>query len=150
MLSTIAITPGEPGGIGPDITIQIAQLNWDAQLVVIADKEMMRDRARALGLPLTLVDFKVGEAAVQHIPGQLYITHQPLAEKAIPCELNELNGRYVVDTLTTASQGNMDNIYDAVVTGPVLKALSINQVSHLVVIPSSLPHTQTPLMLLCY
>lgn len=126
MLSRIAITPGEPSGIGPDITIQVAQLEWDAQLIVIADKEMLRDRARVLGLPLTLVDFDADFPIAQHVPGQLYIAHQGLSERAIPGELNEANGHYVVETLTAASQGNMDNIYDAIVTGPVHKGI-INQ-----------------------
>ena len=126
MLSRIAITPGEPSGIGPDITIQVAQLEWDAQLVVIADKEMMRDRARVLGLPLTLIEFSADSTIEKHVPGQLYIAHEALAERTIPGELNEANGHYVVETLTAASQGNMDGIYDAVVTGPVHKGI-INQ-----------------------
>jgi len=126
MLSKIAITPGEPGGIGPDITIQVAQLEWDAQLIIIADKSMMLDRAKTLNLPLTLIDFDNAKPSIKHIPGQLYIINVPLAEPAKAGQLNEANGRYVVETLTVASQGNLDNIYDAIVTGPVQKGI-INQ-----------------------
>jgi len=126
MLSKIAITPGEPGGIGPDITIQVAQLEWDAQLIIIADKSMMLDRAKTLNLPLTLIDFDNTKPSIKHIPGQLYIINVPLAEPAKAGQLNEANGRYVVETLTVASQGNLDNIYDAIVTGPVQKGI-INQ-----------------------
>lgn len=126
MLSKIAITPGEPGGIGPDITIQVAQLEWDAQLIIIADKSMMLDRAKTLNLPLTLIDFDNTQPSIKHIPGQLYIIDVPLAEPAKAGQLNEANGRYVVETLTVASQGNLDNIYDAIVTGPVQKGI-INQ-----------------------
>jgi 4-hydroxythreonine-4-phosphate dehydrogenase len=126
MLSKIAITPGEPGGIGPDITIQVAQFKWDAQLIIIADKSMMLDRAKTLNLPLTLIDFDNTKPSIKHIPGQLYIINVPLAEPAKAGQLNEANGRYVVETLTVASQGNLDNIYDAIVTGPVQKGI-INQ-----------------------
>lgn len=126
MLSKIAITPGEPGGIGPDITVQVAQLEWDAQLIIIADKSMMLERAKVLNLPLTLVDFDNTKPSIKHIPGQLYIINVPLAEPAKAGHLNEANGRYVVETLTLASQGNLDNIYDAIVTGPVQKGI-INQ-----------------------
>lgn len=126
MLSKIAITPGEPSGIGPDITIQIAQHDWDAQLIVVADKQMLQARAELIGLPITLVDFIPEAPASKHVPGQLFITNEPLSEPAIAGELNEANGRYVVETLTRASQGNMDNVYDAIVTGPVHKGI-INQ-----------------------
>lgn len=126
MLSKIAITPGEPGGIGPDITIQVAQLEWDAQLIIIADKSMMLDRAKTLELPLTLVDFDDSKPPIHHIPGQLFIVDVPMAEPAKAGQLNEANGRYVVETLTVASQGNLDDVYDAIVTGPVQKGI-INQ-----------------------
>ena len=53
----IAITPGEPAGIGPDLIIKLAQETWQAQLVVFADGEMLKARASALGLPLTLIDY---------------------------------------------------------------------------------------------
>ena len=54
MTIRIAITPGEPAGIGPDLVIKIAQQAWPAQLVVYADTDMMQQRAEELGLPLTL------------------------------------------------------------------------------------------------
>ena len=51
----IAVTPGEPAGIGPDLIIKLAQESWQAQLVVFADGEILETRAKALGLPLTLL-----------------------------------------------------------------------------------------------
>ncbi|HCX00184.1 MAG TPA: 4-hydroxythreonine-4-phosphate dehydrogenase, partial [Pantoea sp.] len=50
----LAITPGEPAGIGPDLTIQLAQQNWPVELVVCASPQLLRERAAQLGLPLTL------------------------------------------------------------------------------------------------
>ncbi len=126
MTHRIAITPGEPAGVGPELVAQIAQQDWDAELVVIADKELMQSRAEQLGLPLTLVPFDADEPARKHQKGQVSILHEPLAEPAIAGELNDKNGHYVVNTLTLASQGNMDGVFDAVVTGPVHKGI-INQ-----------------------
>ena len=126
MINRIAITPGEPAGVGPELTIQVAQQDWEAQLIAIADKDLLQQRAQALGLPLVLHDFDPKSAPKKHKVGELYVQHEPLDEASAPGILNEKNGRYVVETLTKASQGNMEGIYDAVVTGPVHKGI-INQ-----------------------
>ncbi|NVK23459.1 MAG: 4-hydroxythreonine-4-phosphate dehydrogenase PdxA [Gammaproteobacteria bacterium] len=125
-ISRIAITPGEPAGIGPDITLQIAQQGWDAQLIVIADKSLMLSRAEQLGLSIELIEFDPTSAPEKHQPGKLFIQHTPMEKAAVAGQLDDKNGHYVVDTLTLASQGNMDDIFDAVVTGPVNKGI-INQ-----------------------
>ena len=126
MINRIAITPGEPAGVGPELTVQIAQQDWDAQLVAIADKALLSERAKSLGLPLVLHDFDPKSPPTRHVAGELYVHDETLEEAAIPGVLNEKNGRYVVETLTKASKGNMDGVYDAVVTGPVHKGI-INQ-----------------------
>ena len=51
----LAITPGEPAGIGPDLLLNIAQKEWPAQLVAFADGDMLRQRAAQLNLDITLV-----------------------------------------------------------------------------------------------
>ncbi len=56
-LPRIIITTGEPAGIGPDITIQIAQENINADIVAIGDPDLLQDRASALGFPLSLSEF---------------------------------------------------------------------------------------------
>ncbi|WP_414829825.1 4-hydroxythreonine-4-phosphate dehydrogenase PdxA [Alteromonas sp. H39] len=118
----LAVTPGEPAGIGPDLIIQLAQEQWDAQLVVFADKAMMEARANQLGLPLTLVPFEAGNDEL--LPaGSLYIHQVDIATPTVPGELNSENGRYVVETLRQACQANMDGNFDAVVTGPVHKGI---------------------------
>lgn len=126
MISRIAITPGEPAGIGPDICIQVAQQEWSAQLVAIADKQLLAERAKQLGLSIKLKDFNAEEAREVHTPGELFVLDHQLEDTAVAGELNENNGHYVVETLTIASQGNMDDTFDAVVTGPVHKGI-INQ-----------------------
>jgi len=126
MINRIAITPGEPSGVGPELTVQIAQQDWDAQLIAIADKELLAQRAALLGLPLVLHDFDPEAEPSVHKAGELYVQHEGLEAPSVPGELNEKNGHYVVETLTKASQGNMDGVFDAVVTGPVHKGI-INQ-----------------------
>ena len=54
-LPRLALTPGEPAGIGPDLCVQLAQENFPAQLVAIADPDLLRDRARRLNLTLELI-----------------------------------------------------------------------------------------------
>ncbi len=118
----IAVTPGEPAGIGPDLIIQLAQQHWPAQLVVFADESMLRQRAAQLNLPLTLVPWQDSETAV--LPaGHLYIQHIDCATNVVPGTLNSENGHYVVETLRQACQANIQGSFDAVVTGPVHKGI---------------------------
>lgn len=120
----IAITPGEPAGIGPDLVLKVAQKNWPVQLVVFADKQLLIERAEQLELPITLVDYADQSESLP--PAHLYIVHVSVAVPVEAGILNSQNGQYVVETLRLASQANMDGEFDAVVTGPVHKG-TINQ-----------------------
>lgn len=118
----LAITPGEPAGIGPDLVIQMAQLEWDVQLVAFADPEMMRQRAEMLNLPLSLVDYD--EARNDILPaGHLFVVPVSTASEVVAGQLNENNGQYVVETLRLAGEANLRGEFDAVVTGPVNKSI---------------------------
>lgn len=119
----IAITAGEPAGIGPDLVIALAQQNWPHQLVVCANAEMMQQRADQLGLALTIHNYDKSAPAQPHQAGTLIVDNHPLGANVIPGELNEANGHYVLETLDRAAQGNMDGEFDAVVTGPVHKGI---------------------------
>lgn len=123
MTKRIALTPGEPGGIGPDLAVKIAQQPWPVEIVVIADRELLLTRAKALGLPLTLLDYDADNAAKPQQSGTLTIHHIPLAEPAVCGELNEKNGAYVLSTLQYACDHNIDSEFSAVVTGPVHKGI---------------------------
>jgi len=118
----IAVTPGEPAGIGPDLIIALAQEQWDAQLVVFCDGDMLKARAQLLGLPLQLQPYDAGNNATQPA-GTLYLQQIDTATAVIPGELNSDNGHYVVETLRQACQANMEEGFDAVVTGPVNKSI---------------------------
>lgn len=119
----IAITAGEPAGIGPDLTLALAQQAWEHELVVCADKHMLAARAELLGLDVTFIDYHA-DAPVQPSPaGQLVVDHIPMAEEAKVGELNEHNGHYVLETLERAAVGCMSGEFAAVVTGPVHKGV---------------------------
>lgn len=118
----IAITPGEPAGIGPDLIIKLAQEQWQAQLVVFADGDILAARANTLNLPLTLLPYDSNTTQVQ-AAGSLYIKQIDRATDVVAGQLNSENGLYVVETLRQACQANIDGDFAAVVTGPVHKGI---------------------------
>lgn len=120
----LAITPGEPAGIGPDLIIKLAQRQWDVVLTVFADASMLMQRAALLKLPLTLLPF-TDNVKVQSA-GCLYCVDIPVADKVVAGQLNANNSPYVLETLTQAGQKTLQGEFDAIVTGPVNKAV-INQ-----------------------
>ncbi|MBL4763947.1 MAG: 4-hydroxythreonine-4-phosphate dehydrogenase PdxA [Colwellia sp.] len=123
MTTRIALTPGEPAGIGPDLVIAIAQQAWPVQLVVVASKELIKQRAKQLNLPIVLIDYDASLKATPQVAGTLTILDIPLAQPSIPGTLDTNNGAYVVETLKVASDKNMSGEFEAIVTGPVHKGL---------------------------
>jgi 4-hydroxythreonine-4-phosphate dehydrogenase len=118
----LAITPGEPAGIGPDLLLGIAQKEWPALLVAFADGDVLKQRAKQLNLAITLVPYD--ESAVRTLPaGQLYWVDIKTKVAVKSGELDSENGHYVVETLRQACKKNLDGEFDAVVTGPVHKGI---------------------------
>ncbi|MGE3509256.1 MAG: 4-hydroxythreonine-4-phosphate dehydrogenase PdxA [Vicinamibacterales bacterium] len=115
----LALTPGEPAGIGPDICLKLAAHRLPARLVIVADEAMMRERATTLGLPFALERHR-GDAPRQ--PG-LALMHVQAAARVVPGELDPRNGPYVLATLHEAMSGCAAHRYDGMVTGPVNKAV---------------------------
>ena len=126
MVNRIAITPGEPAGIGPDLAILIAQKEWPDELVVVASPALLKERAKQLGLPLALRTYDPKIPAQPSKSGHLIILPIELESVCIAGQLDPSNGAYVVETLRVACEKNMAGDFDAVVTGPVHKGL-INQ-----------------------
>ena len=120
---TIFLTPGEPGGIGPDLAILVAQRRWPGQIVVVADPALLRDRARRVRKPLVLSEFDVNAPLGRHRPGHLWITPVALGAPARPGVLNPANAAYVLETLRTAVRACLRGAGQALVTGPVHKGV---------------------------
>lgn len=119
----VVITPGEPAGIGPDLAIQLAQRDWPLELVVCADASLLTERAKLLGLPLTLLPYVPEQPAKPQRAGTLTLLPVALHAPVTPGELNVENGRYVVETLARACDGCLNGEFAALVTGPVHKGI---------------------------
>lgn len=119
----LAITCGEPAGIGPDLMIQLAQQAWPVELVVFADKFMLAERAQQLALPLQIRPYQSSRTPAPSAAGNMTVHHIPCAAPVEPGVLNEKNGQYVIETLHQACQGNLTSEFAAVVTGPVHKGI---------------------------
>jgi len=118
-LPRLLLTPGEPAGIGPDLAIAIAQGPLAARLAVVADPDLLRDRARLLGLPLDLLDHS--DAA--HRPGSLQVLPTRLAATVRAGQLDPANSVYVLETLRVAADACLAGRADAMVTAPVHKGV---------------------------
>lgn len=123
MTLRLAITPGEPAGIGPDLVVQIAQQAHDVELVLIADPEVIKARAEQLKLPLKLHSFNPNVKPSTQLAGELTILPVTTAETVIAGELNPNNGAYVIETLSQAIKGCQQAWFDGMVTAPVNKAV---------------------------
>ncbi|MDA3922420.1 MAG: 4-hydroxythreonine-4-phosphate dehydrogenase PdxA [Salinisphaera sp.] len=122
----LLLTPGEPGGIGPDLAIRIAQGRYDCELVAVADPELLKARAELIGVPIVLEGVDYDRPPRAHSPGRLLIDPIAMARPAVAGQLNPANARYVLDTLDRAVDQCLAGTAQAVVTGPVHKAV-INQ-----------------------
>ncbi len=123
MIQRLVITPGEPAGIGPDICIQVAQRPPDnSELVIVADPDLMRQRAKQLELALELTPLDTGADRRVSKPGQLRIVPVPLRVRCTPGQVDPANSAYVLETLEQAVQLCQQSICDGFVTGPVHKA----------------------------
>ena len=124
MLYRIAITPGEPAGIGPDLCIQIAQQGFGGvELVIIADPDLLKQRAEILGLPLEILPFDSQSPTSETPPGCLTVLPVPLNNPCCVGKLDKGNSKYVLQTLELAVDYCQRGLFDAMVTGPVHKGI---------------------------
>lgn len=119
-LPLIAVTSGEPAGIGPELCLRLNELTVDARLVLLADRVLLRQRAAALGLDVALRDYRPGQAAQS---GVLDVLHVPLIRPAQPGRLDPANGPYVLALLDRALAGCRSGEFAAMVTAPVHKGV---------------------------
>lgn len=123
ILPRIALTAGEPAGIGPDLCIALAQAELPCQLVVIASPALLQERAKRLGLPLQVSEFNAESPVEPSAVGQLLVLPVELIAPVNPGQLNLANSRYVLKTLTKAVQGCSKGVFAAMVTAPVHKGV---------------------------
>jgi len=147
----LALTAGEPAGIGPDIIIQYAQQPQTIPWVVIADKTLFRERAEQLKLPLQLHDYVATNPTTILPAGHIHVLHTPLTRHCACGQLNPDNARYVLTTLQMAVAGCRDKQFSGLVTAPVHKAVindaGIPFTGHTEYL-AELTHTDTVVMML--
>lgn len=122
-LPRIVVTAGEPAGIGPDLCVMLAHQPLNAQLVVIADSNMLQARAKALNLTLQTNAYDAQAKHVHLGDGSLTVLHLALNHPVVAGHLDASNSAYVLETLKTAALGCLQNKFDAMVTAPVHKGI---------------------------
>jgi len=123
-LPRLAVTAGEPAGIGPELLIRLAATSLAASLVAITDRHLLERAAARCGVAIELIDDD-GSVQTERRPGSLRLRHTPLAADELPGRPDPRNARHVLDTLAEAADGCVAGRYDAVVTAPLQKS-SIN------------------------
>lgn len=118
----LVITAGEPAGIGPDLCVQLAAAPPDIPFVVIADKDLLLQRAAQLGIALRVQDHAAGQNKPAQ-KGSLSVIHVPLAAPCHPGVLDAANSEYVLATLRWAVQGCQTGEFSGMVTAPVHKGI---------------------------
>ena len=101
-LKRILVTAGEPAGIGPDLCLQLAGPQTDCEIVVIADQQLLQERASQLGLPVTITAIDPQQPPSATAQQQLKVWHTPLVADCVSGSLNISNATYVLKTLDLA------------------------------------------------
>ena len=115
MLPTIAVTAGEPAGVGPEICAALKHAALPARIVVIADRALLRERTQ-----LEWPDFSDGRTASD---AGVSVLHVPLTVLSVAGKPHAENSRYVLRTLGIAADGCIDRRFDAMATAPVHKGV---------------------------
>lgn len=116
----IALTAGEPAGVGPDLCIALSHQELPCRLTVLGDIDVLRARATQLGIH---VNFITTDTIPAHQAGALHVHHIPVAAAVTPGVLNLDNSAHVLALLDAAIAGCLNGSYDAVVTAPVHKGV---------------------------
>ena len=118
----IVITSGEPAGVGPDACVTLAQTDWEADLVVAADTDLLAATAAILGLPLRLELYDPTRASKPHRAGTLQVMHIPTNCPVVAGRPDVRNASYVIEMLDRACDGCTNGEFAAMVTAPVQKS----------------------------
>ena len=123
MADAIAVTSGEPAGIGPDLCLTLGLRDRALPLVVLGDIGLLGERAQALGLAVEALPYGGPGSEVARGAGSLTVLHCPTPARAFPGRLDPANAPYVLTMLERAGRGCLDGEFAAVVTAPVQKSV---------------------------
>ncbi|SKA77929.1 4-hydroxythreonine-4-phosphate dehydrogenase [Thiothrix eikelboomii] len=120
----LALTTGEPAGIGPDLSLILAsQTHWAAEVIALGDIEMLRARARLLKLPLRLRAYTSDQEQAPCQQGELLVLHIPCRADVTPGSLDSRNSTYVLELLQRATHGCQTGEFAAMITAPLHKGI---------------------------
>lgn len=117
----VALTPGEPAGIGPDLAVGLATRDLPLRLIVVADADMLRHRALALGVDLEIRQDP--DEIPEHRCGSLSVCHVPLSNPVESGCPDRENAAAVLRSLEISARECAAGRWDAMTTGPVHKAI---------------------------
>jgi 4-hydroxythreonine-4-phosphate dehydrogenase len=144
----LVVTSGEPAGIGPDLCLALAASHWAKRIVVVADPDMLAERARILGVDISLREYSVESS--QDGSG-LQVLPQPLQSPAVCGTLNPDNAQSLLDGIERAVSGCQSGEFSGLVTAPLQKSVildaGIEFTGHTEFL-AKLTSTDTPVMLL--
>jgi 4-hydroxythreonine-4-phosphate dehydrogenase len=116
---TIALTTGEPAGIGPDLCVGLLDRRWSCRLVLIGDRSVLGRRRGARRRMNTLPDYDADSTPRRRIE----VLHRSLAAPCVPGRLDAANAHYVLGLLDRAVDGCRSGEFAAMVTAPVHKGV---------------------------
>ena len=120
-LPRLAVTAGEPAGVGAELLVRLAQLPLPATLIAITDRGLLQRAANRCGVKVSLVD---DDGASEGLRAEmtLRVQHVPLVAMETPGHPDPRNASHVLATLARAADGCMSGRYDALVTAPLQKS----------------------------
>ena len=121
-LPRLAVTLGEPAGIGAELVAALAATDLGADLIAIGDKDSLLLAAQTRSITLQL-DADDGQWRRERAPGSLRYVHVPAPAPIVPGRLDVRNAPYVIDILARAADGGLEGEFDALVTAPVQKSV---------------------------
>lgn len=119
-IPVLALTPGEPAGIGPECTIRLAHEHPELRLLAVAEPQLLADAADKLGLRLSIAPWRPGDIVSA---GKLSCFPQALGQPARAGRLDRANAGYVISTIKSAVRLIRSGHAGALVTGPVHKGV---------------------------
>ncbi len=122
-LPRIAITAGEPAGIGADLCVLLADQSLNAEIIIIADANMLQARAKALGSEIQIQEYSAKSHTAHLGNGAITVLHQAISQPAVAGKLDARNSQYVLETLRVAALGCVNKAFNAMVTAPVHKGI---------------------------
>ncbi|OTG80052.1 4-hydroxythreonine-4-phosphate dehydrogenase PdxA [Acinetobacter sp. ANC 4648] len=122
------VTSGEPAGIGPDICLSLANRVDERPIVILADINMLKQRAEILNKNIELIEY---QGQMEPSPqGQLYVEHVPLNTEAILGKLDSQNSAYVLEQLRRSADYALSGKSVGVTTAPVQKSIMNDAAIH--------------------